>query len=178
MKRLLIVCLPLICVMFSAGCTTHMWLTESRIWPVNPRFRIIPSTNTIEYMNSGLEFDVVYTRALFTAGGFNYLRFWSNGRVLIRPTDRRPMLQDVESFTNAYVGYYRVEGDIVSCEVFLPAGSPPWACGYELVKSRIETNGLHELSASFNGCRPKDLRKYNIRFGKQPMPGMKRQPDW
>ncbi len=178
MRRLPALLFVIVLLISLSGCRTYVWLPENRIWPKKPAFGIVPSTNIVEYMDSGIDCNSVYVFRLESGRGFNYLRFWPNGKMLVRPTVGIPTLQDAESFTNAYIGYYRLTNGTVSSEVFLPAGSPPWACGYEVLESQIEKEVILHLSSSFNGCRPKDLRKYNIRFVKHPMPGMKRQPDW
>ncbi|MBA4388682.1 MAG: hypothetical protein C0404_11925 [Verrucomicrobia bacterium] len=169
-------CVCLICV--ATGCLGPVVLPEGRAWPAKPAFSIMPSSNIVEYTRSGIDFDAVYVIPLKTAGGFNYLRFWPTGRLLVRPTDHPPTLIDVEDFTSAFIGYYTVNGDLIKYEVFVPAGSPPWAYGYELIENKLETNSILELRSSFNGSMADDMGKYNLRYVKQPMPGMKRQPDW
>jgi hypothetical protein len=160
------------------GCTTHVWLTERRIWPETPRFTILPATNSAAYMESGIDFAAVYVRNSLNNRGFLYYRFWPNGRLLQRSTVECPTLQDVEDFAGAYVGYYSIRGDVIITETFVPAGSPPWACGYSLAESLLRTNEIVRQCSSFNGRSPKDLRQFNLRYVRQPMEGMKRQPDW
>lgn len=178
MKTLFVSCLILGVMSIHTGCTTHVWLTQHRIWPEIPAFTILPSTNAALYLEAGIDFDSVYVRNSLNNRGYLYYRFWPNGRVLLRSTVGRPTLEDVETFADASIGYYSTKASIVRSELYVPAGSPPWESGYELVESQIDKDSIVELNSRFNGSSAKDLLKYDLRYIKQPMPGMKRQPDW
>jgi len=167
-----------LCLLFLTGCWTHTWLSEGRIWPKRPSFTIVPPTNQVAYQTSGVSYDAVYVYSNACGEGYNFLRFWPNGRVMIRPTPQIPTLEDAESFTNAYIGYFRVEGSKLFTEFFLPAGSPPWASGYHFIESIIDGDKIVDIRSKFNDGDERDLKKNNMINTKHPMPGMKRQPDW
>ena len=101
--------------------------------------------------------------------GYYFIRFWSNGRFLMRNfliEDRKPNAEDGDEFlkVGTTVGHYTIKGEAIYLETFNFLGI------YDEDKGVIAPQGLAiERDHGF-------VEKYErVRF---PRGAMKRQPDW
>jgi hypothetical protein len=166
-------------------------ISEQRYYPKEPKFTIKPN-GTDAYSNSVLDFEVIYLqKVIFNKKdyGYNYFRFWPNGRVLARLEDALPSREQAESFMGATIGYYYVSGKNLVIELYVRnPGILEW--DYLTEYAIVEDNEIKEIKSVLSGRweyyaeKPPDTyQSYSTYrsdcvFNKYKIEGLKRQPDW
>jgi hypothetical protein len=150
-------------------------LSENRRFPSKPEFTIKPAAVR---EGAGIGFDAIYYLANdrihgVQAPGGNYYRFWSNGRVLVNMSSGFPTRAEVEDFTHAYLGYYRLVNNRLEMEFFAP-DSAKWRWDYRRVFAKLSDGSLIELHSRRDDFEIGNLSSYlKYSFGR-----LERKPDW
>jgi hypothetical protein len=156
-------------------------ISEQRHFPMEPRFTIRP--NSIgEYSNSALDFEAIYFQ-IREGIGYNYYRFWPNGRVLVRAEANLPSREQAESFMDATIGYYHISGNNLVIELYvMNPGINEW--DYLIAYAIVEDSDLRETKSVLGGRwwyyteePAKTYQSYYV-YRKYKIEGLKRQPDW
>jgi hypothetical protein len=148
-------------------------MSESRHFPKSPSFTIKPGGT---YPGTGLDFNSVYYAPPLRSNmppQFNYMRFWSNGRVLVNTAGRIPTRPDAENFANAYLGYYRVANSNIVAEFYIPTIVPgKWDYMRELLA--IQDGNVMSVRQEMNG----QILESRAAYQKLPLGQLQRLPDW
>jgi hypothetical protein len=156
---------------------TDVELSESRHYPKQPAFTIKPNDG---FENSTLNFDAIYYSTHQTVVknkvrvSYNWHRFWPNGRTLIDYSDHLPSNKEVEDFTQAYIGYYRIDNDTeLTMEYFVPdTGKMQW--NYLKVFGKVKGDNIIIYREVMND----QTREYRDVLKEYGFENLRRQPDW
>lgn len=165
-----------LCVLVATGCRTDTAISENRHVPKSPAFSLRPS----DYSGTDLlDFNAIYytVHEIHSATGaskaFNYYRFWPTGHVLSDFADRLPSRSEAEDFSNAYIGFFRLEDHGIVMEFFAP-NTGRWKWDYGREYGFIE-DGSIIVTNSVIGARSWTNRSVFTRY---PIEGLMRKPDW
>lgn len=150
-------------------------LPEGRVFPREPKFTIQPESVGND---AGLDFAAVYyldhsTLSGVTSNGGRYLRFWADGRVMLRFTGRKPTAADADQYDGGWLGYYQVKDGNVVIELFAPTPRE-YRWGYWKIEAEIDRDKLRLIQ----GERKRKVEAINRTYVKLPLTGMKRTTDW
>jgi hypothetical protein len=158
------------------GCEIPLRMSDGRVFPRYPAFSIQPEAVSED---AGLDFDAVYYKARDNRPGMvghpvgDYYRFWPNGRVLKTAArgDGPPAAAEADGFWNADLGYYRVRGNRVEVEFYVPNAAGSY---YFSGPVFIDRDG------NLLQIRPRRGKELLRRFvyRRIPLKGMTREPDW
>ena len=179
--HLVFICSAMLAAICS-GCVSWILdsktIPETRGFPKRPNFSIHPKEQP---QDNGLDFNAVYCRKGFhdLPGGrrvvsYNFMRFWPSGHVYIRPIEGIPSLEDAESFYRAYVGFYEMDGEKITLELY----SSHW--GYLKSWGTVSQDSIHIHVTEQRNEAGKYFgkNKMNKEYFKHPVDGLSREPDW
>lgn len=162
-----------LCLLSVAGCRNFIQISENRYVPKNPADSLGP----IDYSDTDLlDFNAVYYRISERDSRkiFVYYRFWPTGHVLARSSEQLSR-SDVEDFSYASLGFFRLEGNNLLIERFVPdSGRMMW--DYVRIFGFIEDDSIVITSATLG--RQSWTDNENVVFTKCTIEGLERKPDW
>lgn len=187
-KRPLRVCLIMVLTLsLTAGCAVFRayweWssyyekASEGRIFPKKPRFQITAKT----VINPLAVIPAVYARQYVSTNqtgdvhvNYDFIRLWSSGHCYGRNVKgKAPTIDDVESFKQAYLGFYTIDGNEFSMELYFPDI-------YQRIWGQIDNNKI-EITHSeqrYNHNGPVYKAQASITYYRLPISGAHRPPDW
>lgn len=176
-RKIVKVVLIVMCFGITACAHYHrIELSQKRFYPKKPKFTIIPNG---KFENVGIDFNAIYYKKYERLLNnkkhvtYNYYRFWSNGRVLYRSIGKDPYREEAEDFTEAVIGYYRVDGQYLIMEFFsfdYVALHWDYVRVHAILKKDIIRTTHSEIRGEIEG-RPSS-------FIKRSFAELNRQPDW
>ncbi|PIE70949.1 MAG: hypothetical protein CSA22_06005 [Deltaproteobacteria bacterium] len=172
----------MMCLLLIIGCFywTDIELPDGRHIPKKFNFSIAPATDDI-IESTLIDYNAIYyvkhndLISGLDQESYSYYRFWPNGRVMEKLSNILPSQDDAEDFSNAEIGYFKIDGTELVIELFIPDTTiMNW--GYILIFANIidgkivfnKTVSQNKVSTGMDGITYKPLK-----FDK-----LSREPDW
>lgn len=182
--RFWIICVLSVGAVVSAGCTLQQMvrnpqLTSDRRWIANGLEHGLPAVP--EVAPGGLDYDALYTLERPPGDretSVTYIRFWPDGRAIFRTAwGVRLYAFNGDNFSHGLVARWGAEGDHLVVKTLSPG--QPWHGEFVTRRAQVVDGGnrlifYHRRHEAAWGVDTRD----NEIFVRQPVPGMRRQPDW
>lgn len=173
-------------LLFGSGCSaikaywewSSYWMSvsEDRIYPKRPKFTVHPG-----YVNGFPEIilpAVYYSNQSYTNQSgdlqicYDFIRLWPSGHCYGRYIrERIPTLEDVESFKQACLGFYEINENEFSMDLY-------FLDYYQRVWGQIDHEKIVISNAEQRYNGPIYKMQDNIVYFRLPLARMQRQPDW